>query len=330
MERNPKKRHRIQRLLSLKDDYNGWNIPKIIGISIFITLLLLTFFVTMFFAIGVGENLLIIDPIAHTISEPVKGPSWGIKLPWQSAVVLYTATDSLGMWGDGTDEYANYPSIACFSRDQLEMEMDVLVRWQLDASKIKQLYENYPLKNWKETTIASIIREQIRITTKEWSAIQTIEERDIVRSKIAEAIETKLKTESSLAGVIINFEFELRNIGYPQTYTEAIEAKLAAEQAKIQAEYEASKIIILASADAQKVLINANATAQAKIIDSRGLQEAINLLIKDVPMNQEEHNKFLSTYITLKALENMAKEKGVYFFVGMDGKGNIFIQPTSP
>ncbi|MEM4143959.1 MAG: SPFH domain-containing protein [Candidatus Bathyarchaeia archaeon] len=268
--------------------------------------------------------MLLVDPAAHSVSNPVKGPTFGFKAPWQYVEIIYTATDSIGMWGDGTDPTADFPAIDCFSRDQLEMKIDVMVRWQLDESKIKKLYENYPLKNWKDT-IASIIREQIRLATKEWSAIQTIEYRDVVRQKIATAIESKIAGEKSLEGAVINFEFELRNIKYPTAYTEAIEAKLAAEQAKIQAEYEAERMITLANADAAKLLIAANATAQQKIIDAQGIQEAIKTLLGNSSLSEENYSKLLNTYITLKALEQIANKEGVYFFIGTDG--TILLQP---
>jgi len=243
-------------------------------------------------------------------------------------ITVYVATDYLGMWGNGSDQYANFPAIACFSRDQLEMQIDLTIRWRLDVSKVRQLYENYPMLNWKETTIASIVREQIRLTTKEFSAVQTIEQRDLVRAKIAEAIFTKLEAEPSLAGAVINFEFELRNIDYPESYTRAIEEKLAAEQQKLQAEYEAQRKIVLAQAEAQALLIAANATAQSKVIEAEGLQLAIQAIVADANMTESEFVDFLNLYITLKALEQMA-QSGAYFFLNWENGVPILV-PVNP
>lgn len=331
-ENKPKrKRSRLRRIFSLKNQYGQWHIGRIMTGLILLIILGLVFFFGMFYNVSVGEGMMIVDPVSGSISNPILGPTYGIKMPWQQSIYVYLATDSLGMWGNGSDQYADFPSIACFSRDQLEMEIDVQVRWQLDPMKIKDLYRNYPMLNWKTKAIASIIREQIRITTKGWSAIETIENRDLVRLKIAEAIEEKLNSEPSLVGAIINMEFELRNIAYPESYTQAIENKLAAEQSKIQAEYEKQRKIILAEAEAQALLISANATAQQKVIDAQGIQEAIQTLISGTNMTDEEFNNFINLYVTLKALENISEKEGIYFFIGFENGLPVLIpQPTSP
>lgn len=318
-EREKDPRRRLRRWFSLKNHRGDWNFVKIAAIIIIGLILLAVFFGTMFYTVGVGEAALIVDPITKDVSGPILGPTWSIKMPWQSAIVIYTAMDSLGMWGDGTDEYADFPTVPCFSKDQLEMNIDVMTRWQLDINKIEELYRQYPACNWKDTTIASTIREQMRmITSTEFSAIQTIEQRDVVRARIEEAIWTKLCDLPSLKGAIINFEFELRNIGYPESYTAAIEAKLAAEQAKIQAEFEAQKIIVLQQAEADALLIYAQAQADAKVIEATGIQEAINTLVANSNMTDAEYNQFLETYITLKALQYMAEQDGVRFFINWE------------
>ena len=98
------------------------------------------------------------------------------------------ATDTLGMWGDGKDPSADMPTVYCFSRDQLEMAVDIMLRWRLDVPKLKELYQSLPQKNWKNDVIASIAREQIRLVTKDFTSIQTIEQRDLVAQTIRDAI----------------------------------------------------------------------------------------------------------------------------------------------
>ena len=216
----------------------GWSmIILLIGLVIFGIL----FALTMFASVGVGHAVVLVDPWAKTVSEPTIGPTWIVKAPWVQAIDIMVATDTLGMWGDGTDPSADLPTVECFSRDQLEMAVDIMLRWRLDVSKLKELYQSLPQKNWKSDVIASIAREQIRLVTKDFTSIQTIEQRDFVAQTIRNAILDKLSTEASLEGAITSFEFELRNIGYPEKYTSAIEDKLVAEQQKIQAEFEKEK-----------------------------------------------------------------------------------------
>jgi len=281
----------------------------IVGILLVLVICLgaftLVFALTMFVHVSVGHAAILVDPWAKTISEPTIGPAWMIKAPWVQAVDIIVATDTLGMWGDGTDKTADFPTVLCFSRDQLEMAIDIMLRWRLDVSKLKQLYESLPQKNWKNDVIASVAREQIRIVTKDFDAIHTIEQREQVAQSIRDAIWNKLSGEPSLAGAITSFEFELRNIGYPPNYTAAIEDKLVKEQQKLGAEFERERIVILANATAQQVLIEANAEAQAKVLVANGTKEAIDLILSSGG-NTLNSTRIAELYLWVEALKQIA------------------------
>jgi regulator of protease activity HflC (stomatin/prohibitin superfamily) len=89
-------------------------------------------------------------------------------------------------------------------------------------------------------------------------------------------VQQEVATEPSLAGSLVSFEFDLRNIGYPAKYTSAIEDKLAAEQQKIQADFEKQRILVLANATAQEVIIRASGEAKAKVIEANATEKALN------------------------------------------------------
>lgn len=288
----------------------GRNWRRILGVILLILLIGLAVFglifaFTMFVSVGVGHVVILVNPWAKTVSEPILGPTWVVKAPWVGPVDIPVAVDTLGMWGDGTDKYADFPTVACFSRDQLEMQIDIMLRWRLDVSKVRQLYQNLPQKNWKNDIIASIAREEIRLITKEFTTIQTIEQREFVAQKIRDAIWDKIKTSSSLANSLVDFEFELRNIGYPEKYTSAIEDKVVAEQAKIQAEFEKARIIILANATAQQVVIQATADAEAKVIEATATKEAIELILASVGQ-PENATRLAELYLVVQTLQRIA------------------------
>jgi regulator of protease activity HflC (stomatin/prohibitin superfamily) len=159
--------------------------------------------------------------------------------------------------------------------------------------------------------------------------VQTIELRDIIGLEIEQELINAIDGAPSLRGAIMDIEVDLRNVALPLRYTTAIEDKLAAQQAKVQAEFEAEKVIILANADAEALLIGANATAQQKIIDGRGIREAIDVLIADYTIAEEDYLEFLDLYVYLKTLETLAANENVTFIVGVEGE-NLLIQPTTP
>ena len=280
----------------------------LIGLVLFTVL----FALTMFVSVGVGHAAVLVDPWAKTVSEPKVGPTWIVKAPWVQAVDIMVATDTLGMWGDGRDPSADLPTVYCFSRDQLEMAVDIMLRWRLDVAKLKELYQSLPQKNWKNDVIASVAREQIRLVTKEFTTIQTIEQRDLVAQTIRDAIWDKLSTEASLAGAITNFEFELRNIGYPEQYTQAIIDKQAAEQAMLKAEFERQTVIIMANATAQQVIIEANAEAEAKVLVANGTREAIELILEASGGDPTNATRIAELYLWVETLKQIAPDIDVF------------------
>jgi len=306
--------------------------PKI-GIALIIILVVaafftLVFFLTMWVNVPVGNAVLMVDPIAGTISDPTLGPTWAIKAPWVRAVQITVAVDTLKIWGDGTDPTADFPTVKSFSRDQLEMEIDIMMRWRLDPAKVKQLYENLPQKNWKKDVISSIAREQVRLVTKEFSTIETIERRDFVAQTIRDAIWNKLSTAPPLAGALIDFEFELRNIGYPAKYTSAIEDKLVAEQQKIQAEFQRQIVVINATANAEKITIEAAARANATVIEANATREAIELVLEAAGVDSSNETRVAELYLVVETLKKIAPDIDM-LIMAPDGTPILIPSPTS-
>jgi regulator of protease activity HflC (stomatin/prohibitin superfamily) len=298
----------------------------IIGVAIAI-IALIGF--TMIYQIGVGQAGMVVDPLTGSISDPVLGPTFGLKAPWTSLTTVEYARETLGMWGDATDEFADYPSIDCFSNDQLEMQVDIMIRWSIDPTKLVDLYRSFPSLNWEGKAVASLVREHVRYITKQYTAVQTIELRDQIGLEIEQELIRAINEATSLRGAIIDIEVDLRNVALPPRYTTAIEDKLAAQQLKIQAEFEAERKIIQADASATALLIGANATAQQKIIDGQGIRQAIDVLVAEHSITEEDYTEFLDLYVYLKTLETLAENENMNFIVGVEGE-NLLIQPTTP
>ncbi|NIN53205.1 MAG: hypothetical protein GTO23_08640 [Nitrososphaeria archaeon] len=289
--------------------YRGpvWSRAKtgLIVLLAFSVVFVIIFSLTMIVSVGVGHAVLLVDPIARSISEPILGPTFAIKAPWVSTVNVYYATDSYEA------------TVPCFSSDQLEMQIEVLVRWSLDSNKIRDLFNNYPNMNYKKTAIQSVLEETIRLITKNYTALQTIEFRNVVRDEIEATIIEELRTEPSLTGALMSLEFDLKNIGYPEKYTSAIEDKLVAEQQKIQADFERERILILANATAQEVIIKAIGGAEARVIEANATREAIELVLETVGADGNE-TRIVELYLWVKALEKIAPDVEI-LIVGADG-----------
>jgi len=296
-----------------KEDYasdslrSSWTLARTGLIVLFIVLLLFAviFPLMMLVKIDVGHAVVLVDPVSKSIGDPILGPAFAVKAPWVSAIDIYYATDSYEA------------TVPCFSSDQLEMEIGVLVRWALNTDKIRDLYSNYPNMNYKATAIESILEETMRLITKNYTALETIEFRDVVRNEIEATVLEELQTESSLAGTLMHLEFDLKNIGYPEKYTSAIEDKLVAEQQKIQADFEREKILIIANATAQEIVIKASGEAEARVIEANATREAIELVLKSVGQSGNE-TRIAEIYLWVQTLQRIAPDVEI-LIIGTDG-----------
>jgi len=225
-------------------------------------------------SVEVGHALLIIDLQTGNIYT-VTGAAAGFLVDGSRAILgLIRSVDIYY----ATDVYED--TIPCFSSDQLEMNVTIQMRWQLDPNLLIELYRNYPKLDYEVTAIDSIMEETIRFVTKNYTALQTIASRPIIAEQMQTAVQEKLLEEPTLSRALSYIRFDLKNIAYPIGYTQAIEQKLEAEQKQLQAEFERQRVLILANATAQELIIKALGEAQAKIEIAKGSQDAIQRLIQ--------------------------------------------------
>ena len=195
---------------------------------------------------------------------------WGTG-GYEESVMIYIDTDSVSMWmGNESD----FPLLKVLSSDGLDITIDLLIRWSILEDKVVALYENYPMMNWKDKTIASVARDQARSVVSTYTAVEIIERRPEVVGKIVEACIATISNTGSLEGALKNIEVEVRDIDPPESFTQAVEAKLTAQQDRIKAEFEKEKTIIQAQANKEAAIIAAQAEAQKSILEAEGIANA--------------------------------------------------------
>ncbi|MFB0522904.1 MAG: prohibitin family protein [Candidatus Bathyarchaeia archaeon] len=271
---------------------------------------------TVFRTVAVGYGAILVDPIAKSISGPITGPAWFFKAPWVTDIHIYFAIDSIGMWKEDAVQ-GDYPPITPISKDGLRIELDVLVRWSLDSTKLNALYERFPNLDWKDRVVASVIREAGRDIVGQYTVVQIIENRSVITQTLSDEIVSSLYAEESLLNALINVEVDLRDVDPPAEFLKAIEAKLAAEQSKLQAEFERERILILANASAREKIIAARGEAESRLIVANGTAESIRIIAEDAGMNTTE---LTNLYLTLEALKEIGRTtENFVVILGQDG-----------
>jgi len=307
-----------------KSEVGFWNRSKgVILVGVVVVAVIAALFGSLFASnswvtVPQGYAMLVVDatkPDEEKVGDPILGAAAGFYLDGfkkiigqQYAVLIYYATDT----------YED--TIPCFSSDQLEMQITVQMRWQLNISRLKALYRSYPKLDYEQTAIDSIMEETIRLVTKNFTALQTVEFRETVAHQMETQVFRKIAEEPSLEGALSYLRFDLKNIAYPDQYTKAIEEKLVKEQLKLGAEFERERILILANATAQEIILKAEGEAEAKIIVANGTKQAIQMILEASGGDPQNATRIAELYLWVETLRQIAPNIDKFFlFVGKDG-----------
>jgi regulator of protease activity HflC (stomatin/prohibitin superfamily) len=269
-----------------------------------------------FGTVGTGEAVILVDPIFKSISpEATLGPSFYVKWPWASAIRIMYSIQSVSMVTEyvqtspnfwAVSKTGDYPGINVLSKDGLQIEVDIQIRWSLDPTKLVALFRNYPALDYKDVVITSITREVIRDAIAQFTALEVVEKRANITVAIQLQLKEALMNEPSLAGAINTLEVDLRNIDPPFSFLQAVASKITAQQKALEAEYNKTAQLILANATAQKQLILAKANAEAMEITANATARSIYYITRLAATDATTSERLTELYLTLEALKEIA------------------------
>ncbi len=258
------------------------------------------------YTVGVSQVGILVNPYTGEFSGPVSGPTLAWKsVPWINVVIVSTAVQTIQMVGAGNN-------INVLTRDNLNVSLDVTVRYQVMATSVIALYKRYPALSWEDNTLVPLIRSSVRDVVANYTA----DELQAVRAQIQAGVETKLATslasEPSLANDIQLVEINVRDIVLPNSFLELVVTAIGQRNATI----------IAAQAQANATLIQASATAQS-ISDIIAQVEAQT----GTTWNSTQVAAFTNMYTELQLLSKLTGEN-LYIFVGSPN-GSLIIPTKS-
>ena len=165
------------------------------------------------------------------------------------------------------------------SSDLQEVTTTVAVNYRLDAKQVLTIYKD--LRNDYETrVIAPNIQEALKAATAKYVATELITERESVKDSFLNILKSKL----SVYGIEV-LSVSVTDFQFSPSFTQAIEAKVTAEQNALaaqnklkQIEYEAQQQVIQANANATAIVTLANADANATIISANATAQAVQII----------------------------------------------------
>jgi regulator of protease activity HflC (stomatin/prohibitin superfamily) len=281
------------------------------------------------YTVGVSQVGILVNPYTGEFGGPVAGPTLAWKsVPWINVVIVSTAVQTIQMVGAGNN-------IDVLTRDNLNVSLDVTVRYQVMATSVIELYKRYPALSWEDNTLVPLIRSSVRDVVANYTADELQAVRAQIQAGVEAKLTTSLATEPSLANDIQLVEINVRDIVLPNSFLAAIQAKLNAQQQLLQAQFQAQQLIVTALGQRNATIILAQAQANATLIQAAANAQSISNIITQVEAqtkttwNSTQVAAFTNMYTELQLLSKLTGQN-MYIFVGSPNGSLIIPTKTGP
>lgn len=175
------------------------------------------------------------------------------------------------------------------SKDMQSIQTGVTVNYRLNpagVTSIRRELGTYNEEAYELTVLTPQLKESIKAITARYKADELLSNRATVRAEMQKAFQQKL--DNVLPNSFIVVEFAITDFKFSDTFNEAIEAKVEAEQSALraqnqvqQAEAEAKKKVAAARGEAESIRLRAEAEADAIKIRAQAFKENPEVLKLD-------------------------------------------------
>lgn len=250
-------------------------------------------------AIVLATTMITTVPTGHTgivvtfgkVDDTTLSEGLHFKLPWQDVVVMDNRTRKNSM------------SVQAFSSDIQQVDVTCSVNYNINSATAFELYRKVG-ENYYATIMENRIHENVKSVLSNYTADALISSRNELSAQIYE----KLKTEMEAHGINIT-TVSIEDLDFTDKFTDAVESKQVAEQAKLQAQIEQEQKTLEQKAEAERAQIIAEAEAAVKKIQAEAEAEALRIQSEA----EAQANALLSESVTEELIRYMIAE-------GWDGK----------
>lgn len=213
-------------------------IGRTLGILILAVIILLV--LNPFVIIGAGERGVVLN--FGAVQDEVMDEGLHLRIPLMQKVVKIDVKVQKSQTGAES-----------VSRDLQEAHSTIAVNYHVLPSKANWVYQNLG-REYKERIIDPAVQEVVKAITARYTAVELITQRENVRYEIK-----KLLRERLIAYNIVVDDFSIVNFSFSKQFTQAIEAKQAAEQLALKAQRDLERVKI----EAEQKVAQAKAEAEA-------------------------------------------------------------------
>jgi regulator of protease activity HflC (stomatin/prohibitin superfamily) len=226
-----------------------------IGIIIGVVIIVASIIAGSFTTIPAGHRGVVIRFSAVTGS--VLGEGLRTKLPFIDSVVKMSVQ---------TEKYETQSS--AITNDLQDVSTTIALNWKLDPGMAAEVYRTLGLE-FIDRIAAPAIQETIKQITAQYNAEDLILRREEVKNAITESLANRLRDRGIVTELV-----SITNFQFSDTFTAAIEAKVAAEQAVLEATNKLERVKV----EAQQREAEARGEADARIAKAKGEAEYIRVV----------------------------------------------------
>lgn len=262
---------------------------KYIALAVIVLIAAVVLITTMITTVPTGHTGIVVT--FGKVDDVTLTEGLHFKLPWQNVVVMDNRTQKNAM------------SVQAFSSDIQQVDVTCSVNYNINSATAFELYRKVG-ENYYATIMENRIHENVKSVFSNYTADALVSSRNELSAKIYE----NLKTEMEAHGINIT-TVSIEDLDFTDKFTDAVESKQVAEQAKLQAQIEQEQKTLEQRAEAERAQIIAEAEAEVKKIQADAEAEALRIKSEA----EAEANALISASVTEELLRYMIAQ-------GWDGK----------
>lgn len=262
-----------------------------------IALILLIFTFSAWRNINPGFVGIVFDKANHNVTTGALAPGWAFINPLTQAIQEYPITiQTYPMVQSSTEGSSGDDSIKVQSNEGQQINLDVVIQYQVEKSKASQLYTDWggaPIATVESGVVRQYTRSQVPVVASKytWEEITSAK-----RAEMVSEITSVLNIEFERRHLTL-VSFGIREVHLPLALQKSLDAKIQAQQAAEQQKYQLQQATVKAQQDVAQATGLANAMkeqaegeATATLTKAKAQAQANDLLAKSVtpPLIQYE------------------------------------------
>ena len=232
---------------------------------------------------------IVFDKANHTVTTGALDPGWAFINPFTKAIQEYPVTIQTYPMVQSSDEGTSRDdSIKVQSNEGQQINLDVVIQYQVEKSKASQLYTDWggaPISTVETGVVRQYTRSQVPVVASKytWEEITSTKRAEMVKDIVA------ILTAEFDRRHLTLVSFGIREVHLPQALQRSLDQKIQAQQAAEQQKYQLAQAVVKADQDVAQATGQANAMkqqaegeAQATLTRARAQAQANDLLSKSI------------------------------------------------